>query len=115
DELIDNVSDAPASAPGNTKVPAAPQPAEAKPATTAVRNLVSDLMGSLIGSGTASLKQITYHGVVYNDVTAALNFTKDQLGITDIKSSIFDGQVQGDALINMKDDEVTTKLNFQDV
>ncbi len=119
DELIDNVSDAaapaPAAAPGDTKAPAAAQPADAKPATTAVRNLVSDLMGSLIGSGTASLKQITYHGVVYNDVTAVLNFTKDQLGITDIKSSIFDGQVQGDALINMKDNEVTTKLNFQDV
>ncbi|HLU03106.1 MAG TPA: AsmA family protein [Advenella sp.] len=119
DELIDNVSgDAatpPAAATGAAKAPAEPTQAEAKPTTTAVRNLVSDLMGALIGSGTVSLKQITYHGVVYNDVTAALNFTKDQLGITDIKSSIFDGQVQGDALINMKDDEVTTKLNFQDV
>ncbi|AHG65292.1 AsmA family protein [Advenella mimigardefordensis] len=123
DELIDNVSGATTTASANAtppaaenaKAPAAPAAADSKPTTTAVRNLVSDLMGSLIGSGTASLKQITYHGVVYNDVTAALNFTRDQLGITDIKSSIFDGQVQGDALINMKDDEVTTKLNFQDV
>ena len=119
DELIDNVSGSqpPPSPAGTAKAPAA-QPAEAaeaKPTTTAVRNLVSDLMGSLVGSGTASLKQITYHGVVYNDVTAALNFTKNQLGITNIKSSIFDGQVQGDALINMKDNEVTTKLNFQRV
>ena len=123
DELIDNVSGtaatpsatAAAAATDNAKAPATPPAEDSKPTTTAVRNLVRDLMGSLIGSGTASLKQITYHGVVYNDVTAGLNFTKDQLGITDIKSSIFDGQVQGDALINMKDDEVTTKLNFQNV
>ena len=117
DELIDNVSPAPAAPPGNTQreQPPATAGAEAKPTTTAVRNLVSDLMGSLVGSGTASLKQITYHGVVYNDVTAALNFTKNQLGITNIKSSIFDGQVEGDALVNMKDSETTTKLNFQNV
>src|SRR5690606_9872857 len=119
DELIDNVSgDAatpPAAATGAAKAPAEPTQAEAKPTTTAVRNLVSDLMGALIGSGTVSLKQITYHGVVYNDVTASLNFTKDQLGISNIKSSIFDGQVGGDAVVNMKDSETTTKLNFQNV
>ncbi|ETF04634.1 hypothetical protein W822_01035 [Advenella kashmirensis W13003] len=118
DELIDNVSSAPAAPAANAQgeePPPAAAGAEAKPTTTAVRNLVSDLMGSLVGSGTASLKQITYHGVVYNDVTAALNFTKNQLGITNIKSSIFDGQVEGDALVNMKDSETTTKLNFQNV
>lgn len=119
DELIDNAS----AAAGQQSAPAAadaaksetPAPAQPQPQTTAVRNLVSDLMGALVGSGTASLKQITYHGVVYNDVSASLNFTKDQLGISNIKSSIFDGKVEGDALINMKDNETTTKLNFQDV
>lgn len=120
DELIDDVSGAAAVPPASGAAKATPaakpeEPADAKPTSTAVRNLVSDLMGSLVGSGTASLKQITYHGVVYNDVTAALNLTKNQLGISNIKSSIFDGQVQGDALINMKDNEVTTKLNFQNV
>ncbi len=120
DELIDNVSAAPPAAagqPANAPATAADQnkAAQDKPTTTAVRNLVSDLMGNLVGSGTASLKQITYHGVVYNDVTAALNFTKDQLAISNIKSSIFDGEVAGDAVVNMKDSETTTKLNFQDV
>ncbi len=117
DELIDNVSAAPPAAPANAGGASAPAPETDgdKPTTTAVRNLVSDLMGSLVGSGTASLKQITYHGVVYNDVTASLNFTKDQLGISNIKSSIFDGQVGGDAVVNMKDSETTTKLNFQNV